>query len=156
MQNLQNQISSFRGVALTNFVTDRQIDGQAKNNMSPHQSGGRHNFGKGLSALHQYAFGFSQTCVVVKKIFENWSFWGSFCPIPKAPGVQETWNLQFKCPLSQRCFMPNLKRIGLVGYQEEVKNVHLLTDDARRTTYDDGRRPIAIGHLSLPMWPKNL
>ena len=39
----QNQISSFRGVALTNFVTDTQTDGQAKNNMSPHHSGGRHN-----------------------------------------------------------------------------------------------------------------
>jgi hypothetical protein len=35
--------SSFRGVALTNCVTDRQTDGQDKNNMSPHQSGGRHN-----------------------------------------------------------------------------------------------------------------
>jgi hypothetical protein len=31
--------NSFRGVALTNCVTD----GQDKNNMSPHQSGGRHN-----------------------------------------------------------------------------------------------------------------
>jgi hypothetical protein len=39
--------SSFRGVALTNCVTDRrtdrQTDGQDKNNMSPHKSGGRHN-----------------------------------------------------------------------------------------------------------------
>ena len=50
-----------------------------------------YNFGKGLPALHHYAFGFSQTCAVVKKkIFENWSFWDSFCPTPKAPGVQET------------------------------------------------------------------
>ena len=24
----------------------------------------------------------------------------------------------------------------------------MLTDDARRTTHDDGRQPIAIGHLS--------
>ena len=44
--------SSFRGVALTNCVTDRQTDrrkdgrtdgrtdGQDKNNMSPHKSGG--------------------------------------------------------------------------------------------------------------------
>jgi hypothetical protein len=31
---------SFRGVALTNCVT---TDGQDKNNMSPHQSGARHN-----------------------------------------------------------------------------------------------------------------
>ena len=43
--------SSFRGVALTSCVTDRRTDGQTdgrtdgqdKNNMSPHQSGGRHN-----------------------------------------------------------------------------------------------------------------
>ena len=49
-----------------------------------------HNFGKGIPALHHYAFGFSQTCAVVKKkIFENWSLLGSFCPAPKAPGVQE-------------------------------------------------------------------
>ena len=33
-------LSSFRGVALTNCVTDGQTD---RNNMSPHQSGGRHN-----------------------------------------------------------------------------------------------------------------
>ena len=48
-------------------------------------------FGKGFPALHHYAFGFSQTCAVVKKkIFENWSLLGRFCPTPKAPGVQET------------------------------------------------------------------
>ena len=42
-----------------------------------------YNFGKGLPALHHYAFGFFQTCAVVKKkIFENWSFWGSFAPPP--------------------------------------------------------------------------
>ena len=35
--------SSFRGVALRNCVTDRRTDGQDKNNMSPHQSGGRDN-----------------------------------------------------------------------------------------------------------------
>ena len=35
--------SSFRGVALTNCVMDRRTDGQDKNNMSPHKSGGRHN-----------------------------------------------------------------------------------------------------------------
>ena len=32
------------------------------------------------------------------------------------------------------------------SFQEEVKNVKLLTHDAQ--THDDGRRPIAIGHLS--------
>ena len=55
-----------------------------------------------------------KTCAVVKKIFENWSLFGSFCPALKVPGVQETWNFQFMCPLSQRCFLPNLKRIGQV------------------------------------------
>ena len=45
-----------------------------------------YNFGKVLSALHHYAFGFSQTCAVVKKkIFENWSFLGSFLPSPQGP-----------------------------------------------------------------------
>jgi hypothetical protein len=47
--------SSFRGVALTNCVTDRWTDeqtdrwtdGQDKNNMSPHQSGARHNWRRG-------------------------------------------------------------------------------------------------------------
>ena len=32
--------SSFRGVALTNCVTDRRTDGQDKNNMSPTKVGG--------------------------------------------------------------------------------------------------------------------
>jgi hypothetical protein len=46
-----------------------------------------HNFGRGLLALHHHAFRFSSTCAVVeKKIFENWSILGSFCPAPKAPG----------------------------------------------------------------------
>ena len=81
-----------------------------------------HNFGKGIPALHHYAFGFSQTCAVVKKkIFENWSLLGSFCPTPKAPGVQETWNLQFMCPLPQICFIPNLKRIGQVVIKKKLK-----------------------------------
>ena len=35
--------SSFRGVALTNCVTDRWTDWQDKNNMSPHKNGGGHN-----------------------------------------------------------------------------------------------------------------
>ena len=35
---------SFKGVALTNCVMDRRTDGQDKNNMSPHQSGGRHKY----------------------------------------------------------------------------------------------------------------
>ena len=50
-----------------------------------------YNFGTGFNALHHYAFSFSQACAVVKKkIFENWSLLDSFCPSPRAPGVQET------------------------------------------------------------------
>lgn len=41
--------------------------------------------------------------------------------------------------------------------KEEVKNVKLMiTNDARRTAYHDGRRPIAIGHLCDSCDPKNL
>lgn len=38
-------------------------------------------------------------------------------------------------------------RIGFVVFKK-VKNVKLLTDDAKITSHDDGRRPIAIGHPS--------
>jgi hypothetical protein len=45
-----------------------------------------YNFDRGFPALHQHAFSFSCTYVVVeKKIFENWSTFGCFCPTPKAP-----------------------------------------------------------------------
>jgi hypothetical protein len=48
-----------------------------------------HNFGRGLLALHHHAFSFSSTCVVVeKKIFKNWSIFGSICFTPKAQGGQ--------------------------------------------------------------------
>jgi hypothetical protein len=43
-----------------------------------------HNFGRSHLVLHHHAFSFSSTCVVVEKIFENWSPLGSFCPAPKA------------------------------------------------------------------------
>ena len=69
-----------------------------------------YNFGKGIPALHHYAFGFSQTCGCKEEDFWKLVTFGQF--LPKAPGVQETWNLQFMCPLSQKCFIPNLKRIG--------------------------------------------
>ena len=45
-------------------------------------------------------------------------FWAVFAP---PPGGQETWNLQFKCPLSQRCFILNLKRIRLVVIKKKLK-----------------------------------
>ena len=36
----------------------------------------------------------------------------------------------------------------LVKIGPVVLDKKMLTDDARRTTHDDGRQPIAIGHLS--------
>jgi hypothetical protein len=35
-------------------------------------------------------------------------------PRPTEPRGQETWNSQFMSPLSLRCIIPNLKRIGAV------------------------------------------
>lgn len=31
---------------------------------------------------------------------------------------------------------------------KKLKHVKLLTDDGKRTSHDDGQRPITIGHLS--------
>ena len=45
--------------------------------------------------------------------------------------------------LPYRCYIPNLVRIGPVVSEEKM-----LTHDGRRTSHDDGRQPIAIGHLS--------
>jgi hypothetical protein len=51
----------------------------------------KHNFGRGVPALHHLAFCFSSTYAVEeKKIFENWSNLRSFCPTLKAPGGQES------------------------------------------------------------------
>ena len=51
-------------------------------------------------------------------------------------------------PLDLR--MPQTKngQNWLSGFREEVENVQMLTNDGRRTTDDDGREVIAIGHLS--------
>lgn len=37
---------------------------------------------------------------------------------------------------------------GPYTYQKEVKIVKLLRNNARRTTYEDGRKPVLIGHLT--------
>jgi hypothetical protein len=43
-----------------------------------------------LQENKRHVFSFSSTCAVVeKKIFENWSILGSFCPALKTPGGQE-------------------------------------------------------------------
>jgi hypothetical protein len=101
-----------------------------------------HNFGRGLLALHHHAFSFSSTYAVVKKIFENWSILGSFCPAPKAPGGQGSWNSQFLFPFTHRCYKPNLVESGSAVPEKKLKMFKSL-----RTT-DDGRERIAIGHLS--------
>ena len=56
-----------------------------------------YNFGRGLPALHHYAFSFSQTCVVIKKkIFENWSL---FAPThPQGCKRPDIFNLCSPCP----------------------------------------------------------
>ena len=40
------------------------------------------------------------------------------------------------------CYILNLVKIGLVVLEKKM-----LTDNAQRTPHDDGRQPIAIGHL---------
>jgi hypothetical protein len=37
-----------------------------------------YNFGRGLPALHYYAFSFHYKCAVQEKIFENWSHFGTY------------------------------------------------------------------------------
>jgi hypothetical protein len=48
--------------------------------------------------LHHHAFSFSSTCVVVEKIFENWSILGNFCPAPKAIGDRDHEIHNFRSP----------------------------------------------------------
>ena len=85
-----------------------------------------HNFGKGIPALHHYAFGFSQTCAVVKKkIFENWSLLGSFYPAPR--GARDL-KFTIYVPLVPKMLHTKFEKNWTGGYQEEVKNVQLLTD----------------------------
>ena len=47
------------------------------------------------------------------------------------------------CLFKYRSYIPNLFKIGPVVLEKKR-----LTHDARRTTNDDGRQPIAVGHLS--------
>ena len=51
--------------------------------------------------------------------------------------------MKFIISLSYRCYTPNLLKIAPV-----VLDKKMLTHDGRRTTDDDGRQPIAKGHLS--------
>ena len=54
-----------------------------------------------------------------------------------------SWNLWFLVSLPYRCYTPNLVKTGLVVLEKKM-----LTHDARLTADDDGRQPIALGHLS--------
>jgi hypothetical protein len=112
-----------------------------------------HNFSKGLLALHHHAFSFSTTCVVVeKKIIENWSILGSFCPAPKAPGGQRPWNSQPLFPFTHRCYKPNLVEIGSAVLEKKLKMFKSLrptNDERRRTKTDSNRSPEWL------RWPKN-
>ena len=55
----------------------------------------------------------------------------------------KSWNLQLHVFLPYICYIPNLVIFGTVVLEKKM-----LTDDAQRTTDDDGRQPIAIGHPS--------
>ena len=84
-----------------------------------------YNFGRGLPALHHYAFSFSQTCAVVKKkIFENWSLFS-----PPTPGPRGARDLKFTIyvPLVPKMLHTKFEKNWTGSYQEEVKNVQLLT-----------------------------
>jgi hypothetical protein len=102
-----------------------------------------YNFGRGLLALHHHEFSFSSTCAdVERKIFENWPILGSFCPFPKTPGGQGPWNSKFLFPFTYKCYKPNLVEIGLAVLEKKLKMFKSLSPT------DDGRKRIAIGHLS--------
>ena len=58
-----------------------------------------------------------------------------------SPWGKRSWNLQFLVSLSYSCYIP-LDKLGPVVIEKKM-----LTHDARRTI-DDGRKRMAIGHLS--------
>ena len=75
----------------------------------------------------------------LKEILQFYTFY----PNITSPLGGGSWNLQFLVSLPYRCHIPNLVKIGPVVLEKKM-----LTHDGRRTTDDDGRQPIAIGHLS--------
>ena len=76
-----------------------------------------YNFGKGLPALHHYAFGFSQTCG---------HFWAVFAP-PQGPRGARDLKFTIYVPLVPKMLHAKFEKNWTGGYQEEVKNVQLLT-----------------------------
>ena len=83
-----------------------------------------YNFGRGLPALHHYAVSFSQACVVVKKIFENWSL----LPRPQGPRGARDLKFTIYVPLVPKKLHTKFEKNWTSSYQEEVKNVQLFTD----------------------------
>ena len=65
---------------------------------------------------------------------------------PKLPplwmGGHEIYNFLSLYPTC-RCYTPNLVKIGSVVLEKKM-----LMDDGQWTMHDEGRKPIAIGHLS--------
>ena len=95
--------------------------------------------------FHQYyTLNLSEPCPwVKKKVFQEMLQFYTFPPKITSPWGRGSWNLQFLVSLPYGCYMPNLVKIGPVVLEKKM-----LTDEEPRTTHDDGRQPIAIGHLS--------
>ena len=74
---------------------------------------------------------------------------GHFLPRPQGPRGARDLKFTIYVPLVPKMLHTKFEKNWTSSYQEEVKNVQLLTHDA-------GRKPIAIGHLSLLRWPKNV
>ena len=95
-----------------------------------------YNFGRGFLAHHYYIFSLSARCTGVKKIFKQIQQFYTFYPQITSPLGGGSWNLQFLVSLPYRCYISNLVNIGPVVLEKKM------------LTHDDGRQPIAIGHLS--------
>ena len=99
-----------------------------------------YNFGRGFLAHHYYIFSLYARCTGVKsKIFLKIQQFYTFYPKITYPLDGGSWNLQFLVFLPYRCYILNLVKIGPVVLEDV---------NSRRTSHDDGRQPIAIGHLS--------
>ena len=72
-----------------------------------------HNFCKGHTADHYYAYSLApDTLGVKKKIFESCPFFKGFCPTPQPPWGVGARNSQFLFPLTQGCHRPKMVKIG--------------------------------------------
>ena len=83
-----------------------------------------------LVNLHYYILGLSDQCLGIEKIFKEIQQFYTFTPLDEGHE-----NYIFQSLLTQRYYRPNLVKIGPVYLEKKM-----LTQD--------GRHPIAIGHLS--------